>query len=214
MHRLLLVVPLGLALTACQGTNPYQDESAPIPPAPTNVPAAAANYPAAPVDFSSYRYWQWHQAPAASGALSSDTLQQIVAGELDQHGLRPAPAQAERALAVSAELRTETRQRQVYDDYGMRTGGYYGSGYGHPSVGLWGSPSGYVRTYEEEIAVVRLNFFDAGSGQLLWSNSAEARSGDRSRERQDALREAVRQALDGFPPRRPTTRGSTRCGVS
>lgn len=200
MHRLLVIASLGLFLAACQGTNPYQDESAPIPAAPVHVPAATPSYPAAPLDFSSYRYWQWRSPPAASGTLSSDTLQQIVAGELDQHGLRPAAAQASgKALTVSAELGSETRQRQVYDDYGMRTGGYYG--YGRPGVGLWGSPSGYVRTYLEEVAVVRLEFYDADSGQLLWSNRAEARSGDGSRERQDALRDAVREALAGFPPR-------------
>ncbi|WP_028241294.1 DUF4136 domain-containing protein [Stutzerimonas azotifigens] len=201
MHRLIAVILLGLGLAACQSHNPYEPEAAPIPPAPASLPPASATYPAAPVDFSSYRYWQWRTPPAATGIIGSETLQEIVSGALDQHGLRPAPAGTEQALAISAALRSETRVRQVYDDYGGFSG-YYGSGYyGHPGVGLWGSPPLRVRQYQEEVAVVHLEFHDAASGRLLWSNRAEARGGDSQRERQEALREAVRQALEGFPPR-------------
>ena len=51
----------------------------------------------------------------------------------------------------------------------MAYGGYnrYGSGYGmYNSVPI-------VRTYQEQVVVVQVDLFDAGSGQPVWSASAE-----------------------------------------
>ena len=45
-----------------------------------------------------------------------------------------------------------------------------------------------VRNYEEEVVSVRIEMFDAASGQSVWSNRAEARlSGSRAKQ-QDAVR--------------------------
>lgn len=192
------------ALAGCQGANPYTDQSAPLPPAPANPPAVSTAYPAAPLDYSSYRHWTWRTPPAGTGPISADTVQEIVASELDQRGLRPAPEGRDAGLAVSAQLATETRVRQVYDDYGGYGDygyGYGGYGRGHSSIGLWGSPRPRLRQYEEQVAVVRLNFYDAATGQQVWSNGAEVRAGDSQAEQREALREAVEKALSSYPPR-------------
>jgi len=48
---------------------------------------------------------------------------------------------------------------------------------------------------------VRIEMFDAASGQSIWSNRAEARlSGSRAKQ-QDAVRQAVERALADYPPR-------------
>ncbi|HAQ87772.1 MAG TPA: DUF4136 domain-containing protein, partial [Pseudomonas sp.] len=58
-----------------------------------------------------------------------------------------------------------------------------------------------VRNYEEEVVTVRIEMIDSGSGQTVWSNRAEARSGGDQAERKDAAREAVNRALADYPPR-------------
>ncbi len=192
----LLLLPL---LAACQSPNPYQAESLPLPPAP---PGAATSfdrsaYPAAPRDYGRYRSWSWlgGQLPAGSAWAGSELLAESLGSGLDQHGLRPAPAGQPGDLQVSASLNLERRLRQYYDDYGA----YYGHGRHWDGYGAWGSVP-LVRTYEEEVAVVHVQFFDGRDGQPVWSGSGEARSGGSQRERADALRAAIKAALHGYPP--------------
>ena len=187
-----------LALAACQAGNPYTTQSAPIPPAPPIERIQSPTYPAAPRDFSSYQTWSWRSPPAGIGALSGDALQEMVAGTLDQHGLRPAPSGARGALQVSASASTEIRVSHHYDDYGTGTrigAGRYGGGYG-----MAGSTP-VMRSHEQEVVVVRIELYDTGSGQLVWSNRGEAHSGARLNEREKATREAVERALADYPPR-------------
>ncbi|HCA64446.1 MAG TPA: DUF4136 domain-containing protein, partial [Pseudomonas sp.] len=167
---------LCLTLAACQSQNPYTDESAPIPPAPPVEQIQAPTYPAAPRDFSSYQHWSWRSPPAGTASISGEELQEMVAGALDQHGLRPAPGNAPGDVRISASASKETRVRQTYDNYGYgphvgvgRYGGGYGTGYGV------GTSVPIVRNYEEEVVSVRIEMFDAASGQSVWSNRAEAR---------------------------------------
>ncbi|CRN00935.1 hypothetical protein [Pseudomonas sp. 34 E 7] len=58
-----------------------------------------------------------------------------------------------------------------------------------------------VRTYEVQVVVVRVNLFDARSGQPVWSASAETGSQGSLSERADALRQAVQKAMTAYPPR-------------
>lgn len=186
---LLLLLP---ALLACQSQNPYTAESNPLPPAP---PQAAQHldlsaYPAAPRDYGRYRSWSWQQRPAGNAWASAEQLQEALSNALDQRGLRPARAGATGDLQVSAELRQETRLRQVVDHYGS----YYGHRhYGH-GVGLWGSAP-LVRSYTEEVIVVRIEMRDAEDGQRVWSGSAEALGRG-----PEALRSALQRALADYPP--------------
>lgn len=193
----LLILPL---LAACQGSNPYQAESLPMPPAPTAAATTfdRSSYPAAPRDYGRYRNWSWQngQLPAGSAWAGGDLLAESLSSGLDQHGLRPAPSGQAGDLQVSASVNLEKRQRQYYDN----AGAYYGTGsHWDRRYGAWGSAP-LVRTYEEEVAVVRIQFFDGQDGQAVWSNSGEARSGGSQSERADALRAAIKAALDGYPP--------------
>ncbi|MBN6775879.1 DUF4136 domain-containing protein [Pseudomonas granadensis] len=196
----LLLMCLGLA--ACQGSNPYVAQSRPLPPAP---PQAATTfdrsaYPAAPRDYARYRSWAWLDGQMPPGTVWADSAQvaEAVSTALDQRGLRPLRDNRPADVLVSAHLRMETRLRQVRDDYGYYGGygGYdrYGRGYGmYNSVPI-------VRTYQEQVVVVQVDLFDAGSGQPVWSASAETAATGNQIERSDAIREAVEKALAAYPP--------------
>lgn len=185
-----------LALAACQASNPYTPQSAAVAPAPPIERIQSPTYPAAPLDFASYQSWSWRSPPAGSGALSGEQLQEMVSAALDQHGLRPAPSGARGGLQVAASMATETRLSYSYDDYGPRIGaGPYGGGYG------MGVSAPLMRSHRQEVLVVRIELYDTGSGQLVWSNQGEAASGSRLAEREKAAREAVERALADYPPR-------------
>lgn len=196
MSSRALMSLLCLSLAACQGNNPYTSESAPIPPAPPVEQIQSPIYPAAPRDFSAYQNWSLRNPPAATASIAAEELQEMLASALDQRGLRPARSGAKGDVQVSIGANMETRLRQTYDDYGPRVGaGRYGGGYGG-----WGSAP-VVRTYEEEVIAVRVEMYDGASGQPIWSNRAEARSGGSQADRKDAAREAIKRALADYPPR-------------
>ncbi|WP_437882784.1 DUF4136 domain-containing protein [Pseudomonas sp. LRF_L74] len=197
--KTLLLLSATLLLAACQSPNPYVAESAPMPPAPAQAATHfdASAYPAAPRDYSIYRSWTWRngQLPPATVWADSTLVAETLGNALDQRGLRPAATPAQANLLVSSDLRLERRLYQMQDDYG----GYYDRGpYGN-RYGMYGSAP-IVRTYEREVAVVRLDFFDARNGQPVWSSSAEAPSAGSQSQRADALRQAMDNALKGFPP--------------
>jgi len=99
-------------------------------------------------------------------------------------------------------MRLERRLRQVrdydtYDPYPYGSVGY--GGYRHGYGGYASVP--VVRTYEVQVMVVRIDLYDARTGQPVWSASAESGSDkDSPRERENAVRDAVHKALSGYPP--------------
>ena len=193
----LLVICLGLA--ACQGSNPYVATSRPLPPAP---PQAATTfdrsaYPAPPRDYGRYRSWAWLNGQLPPGTAWADSAQvaEAVSNALDQRGLRPHRAGVASDLTVTAELRQEQRVRQVQDTYG---GGYGNNRYGD-QYGMWGSTP-VVRSYTEEVMVLRIELFDGQDGQPVWSTRAETLIGGSQSERADALRNAMQKALAAYPP--------------
>lgn len=195
-----------LTLAACQGSNPYVASSRPLPPAPIQAATTfdASAYPAPARDYGRYRNWSWRNGQLPAGSASADPAQlaEAVSNALDQRGLRPA-RNARGDLLVSAGLRLERRLRQYRDDDYHPYGGYGGMGYRH---GYYGNSYGayasvpVIRTYEVEVMVVRIDLFDAGSGQPVWSASAETDSRGSLADRADALREAVEKAMSGYPP--------------
>jgi hypothetical protein len=196
----LLVICLGLA--ACQGGNPYVATSNPLPPAP---PQAAntfdrSAYPAPPRDYGRYRNWAWLNGHLPAGTAWADSAQvaEAVSNALDQRGLRPLHDNRPADLFVSADLRLETRLRQVQDDYGYY-GGYGGYNRYGPGYGMYGSVP-IVRTYQEQVVVVQVDMFDAQSGQPVWSSSAETSNRGSESERVDAIRQAVEKAMSAYPP--------------
>lgn len=186
----ILILPL---LAACQSQNPYQAESLPMPPAP---PGAATTfdrsaYPAAPRDYGRYRSWSWLDGRAPGG----DQLADSVSAGLDQYGLRPA-LDGPGDVLVSARISQETRLRQYQDN----VGGYYGTGsHWDRRYGAYGSVP-IVRTYEQKVAVVRIELIDPRDRQVVWSGSGEAVAGKDQAAQADAMRVAIRAALDGYPP--------------
>jgi hypothetical protein len=197
--RAALLLPC-LALAACQGGNPYTPQSAPIPPAPPIERIQAPTYPSAVQDFSSYRSWSWRQLPAGNASLDGAVLAEMVADALDQQGLRPAPEGAKGDLQVHAHASTEIRVQHRYDDYGPRIGaGRYGGGYGG-GFGMSGSVP-VVRSQEQQVLVVRIEFYDSGAGRLVWGARGEAPSDSSLAGRDKAAREAVSRALADYPPR-------------
>lgn len=196
MQNLCALLLLTL-LAACHSQNPYQAESRPLPPAP---PQAAQTfdrsaYPAPARDYGRYRSWSWLSLPAASAWASSEQVQETLGNALDQRGLRPQRTGGASDLKVRAELRLESRIRQVEERYGSHYGhSRYGDDYG-----LWGSAP-LVRSYTQEVIVVRIELFDGQDGQLIWSGSAETLAAGRQGERAAALRSALQQALSAYPP--------------
>lgn len=195
----LLLLPAMVLLAACQSPNPYLANGKPLPPAP---PQAANHfdssaYPATPRDYGRYRDWRWFngQLPAGSADVDSAELADIIRNGLEQRGLRPTQGNKAADLGVSAEVSLERRQYQVRDDYGS----YYGHGPWGDHYGVYGSVP-LTRTYEVEVAVVRIDLYDGASGEPVWSGSAEAQNDGNSRERAEALRRAVEDALGAYPP--------------
>lgn len=203
MKRRLGLILLCLGLGACQGSNPYVASSKPIPPAPPQAANTfdSSAYPAPQRDYARYRSWAWLNGhlPAGSAWADSAQIAEAVSNGLDQRGLRPLHDNRPADLWVSADVRLETRLRQVRDDYGYGGYGYggynrYGSGYGiYNTVPI-------VRTYEVQVVVVRVDLFDAASGQPVWSASAETSSQGSMSAHADALREAVEKAMSAYPP--------------
>ena len=171
----------------------------PAPPQAANTFDRSA-YPAPPRDYGRYRSWAWLNGQLPPGTAWADSAQvaEAVSNALDQRGLRPLHDNRPADLFVSADLRLETRLRQVQDDYGYYGGygGYnrYGSGYG-----MYGSVP-IVRTYQEQVVVVQVDLFDAQNGQPVWSASAETSNRGSQSERVDAIREAVEKAMSAYPP--------------
>lgn len=210
-YRLTLGL-LCLALAGCQSSNPYVASSRPLPPAPPHAATTfdASAYPAPPRDFGRYRSWAWQngQLPAGGALAEPAQLADAVSNALDQRGLRPARNGQPGDLLVSANVQLERRLRQVREDYypydaypygGYGYGGYGGVGRYSNGYGVYGSVP-LVRTYEVEVMVVRVDLFDAKDGQAVWSASAETASQGSQGEREDALRESVKKALNGYPP--------------
>jgi hypothetical protein len=57
-----------------------------------------------------------------------------------------------------------------------------------------------VRTYSEQVVVVQVDLFDAGTGQPVWSASAETGAKGSQIDRTDSIREAVEKAMSAYPP--------------
>lgn len=194
----VLLLPLGLA--ACQSENPYVASSSPLPPAPPQAAAVMdmSAYPAAPRDYGRYRNWTWlnGQLPPGSTWADSAQLAEAVSNGLDQRGLRPTQTPQTADLRVSADLHPEIRLRQVREDdyaYDPYYGGYRNGYGGYATVPV-------VRTYQEQVIVVRISLFDGRSGQPVWSASAETAAGGDQAQRARALREAIQKALTTYPP--------------
>jgi hypothetical protein len=199
MNRSIALLLCSLILAACQSPNPYTAQALPMPAAPASAAQTfdRSSYPAAARDYALYRSWAWQngQLPSGAGWADSAQIAEMLVDSLDQQGLRAAQNGSKPDLLVSSQVRMERRQVQDYD----RGGAYYGNSPYGDTYGVGGSVP-LRRSYTQNVLIVTVQFFDATSGQPIWSDSAENISSDEQAERSKILRKTLQQALRSYPP--------------
>ncbi|CAD5107646.1 DUF4136 domain-containing protein [Zestomonas carbonaria] len=157
-------------------------------------------------DFASYRSWSWKQPillytpndPRIKSDLTEQRIREATDQQLEQRGLRPAPAGSQGDLQVQAALIVEQQQDLVSTSYGNYWGGYWGRG------GYWGGPMvTETRNVTYKIATLQIDLYDSKDGKLVWRGSGEQvmRSAPPSpQERETAIRETVSKVLSQYPP--------------
>lgn len=154
-------------------------------------------------DFAGYRTWAWKDPalqyrpddPRIRSDLTEQRVRQAVAEQLDQRGLRQAPAGAKADLNVQAWLIVDNRQQQIMTQTPV-WGGYWGG---------WGAPIySESRSVDYKVATVQIDLLDGHDGKLVWraseerlDNSAEAGP----QQRNETIQKAVAQVLSSYPPR-------------
>lgn len=155
-------------------------------------------------DFSSYRQWSWRAPavrfqpddPRVQSDLTAQRIRDAVAAQLDQRGLRPAPAGQDGDVQVQAWLMVDQREQEMVTHYG----GMWG-----PWGGYWGGPAFTERrSVDYQVGTLQVDFYDTQDGRLVWRGSASqvlpATPRD-PRERAAAMRETVAKVLSQYPPR-------------
>lgn len=155
-------------------------------------------------DFASYRSWSWKEPvlqyrpddPRIKSDLTEQRIRDSVIDQLDQRGLRPAPAGAKGDLNVQTYLIVEERQQQITT--------HYGGGYGNPWSGYWGAPMyNETRLVSYKVATIQIDLFDGRDGKLVWRGSDEqilSRTPNPA-DRSNAIHETVTRILSNYPPR-------------
>lgn len=186
MRMHLLLIPALLLLGACQTTQLDRDFD------PSR-------------DFSTFRSWSWQEPavqyrpddPRLKSDLTEQRLRAAIGEQLDQHGLRAAPAGSVGDLKVQAWLIVDQRQNQVTTHYG----GFWGS----PWHGHWGGP-GYseTRVTDYQTGTLQIDLYNGKDGQLVWRGSGRQILRDNQQspsERSAQIRETVAKVLSQYPPR-------------
>ncbi len=184
MRLLLSLLPALLLLAACQTTQLDRDFD------PNR-------------DFATYRSWSWAEPavqyrpedPRLKSDLTEQRLRSAIAEQLDQRGLRAAPAGSPGDLRVQAWLIVDQRQDRVTTQYG---------GSGRPLVRLLGGPAySETRTLDYQVGTLQIDLLDGQDGKLVWRGSGQQTLRDNRRdpaERTSALRETVAKVLSQYPP--------------
>lgn len=155
-------------------------------------------------DFAAYRSWSWKEPalqyrpddPRIKSDLTEQRIRQAVADQLDQRGLRPAPAGTRSDMQIQAYLIVEDRQQQVTTNYG--------GGWGGPWNGYWGGPMyNETRNVSYKVATVQIDLLDGKDGKLVWRGSDEQLLSESPNptERSTKVRETVGRILSNYPPR-------------
>ncbi|MBD1589418.1 DUF4136 domain-containing protein [Pseudomonas typographi] len=184
MRRLITALCLTALLAGCQ------------------TPTATEDFDASR-DFAAYRSWAWQTPalqyrpddPRVRSDLTEQRIRQAVAEQLDQRGLRPAPAGANPDLKVQAYLIVENRQQQVTTNPGGPWG-YWG--------GPWGGTGwAETRTLDYRVATLQLDLLDGHDGKLVWRGSTEQVVTDHLTpvQRMQTIQKGVQRILGSYPPR-------------
>ena len=185
MRLHLLLIPALLLLGACQTTQLNRDFD------PDR-------------DFAAYRSWNWQEPavqyrpddPRLKSDLTEQRIRSAVAEQLDQRGLRLAPAGSAGDLKVQVWLIVDQRQDQVTTHYG----GFWGGSWN----GYWGGP-GYseTRVLDYQTGTLQIDLYDGKDGKLVWRGSGQQILRDSQAnpsERSAKIRETVAKVLSQYPP--------------
>ncbi|WP_025995934.1 DUF4136 domain-containing protein [Pseudomonas syringae] len=187
MFRRLVLLSCLLLITACQNNQVNRDFDAQR-------------------DFGGYRSWSWKEPgvqyqpddPRLKSDLTEQRIRQSISDQLDQRGLRMAPAGAHADLKVQAWLIVENRQQLVSTNYGGGWGPWGGYGY-------WGAPMNTeTRSVDYKVSTLQIDLFDGKDGKLVWRGSTERILSDNAgnpTDRETAVRATVAKILEQYPPR-------------
>ncbi|WP_296131062.1 DUF4136 domain-containing protein [Pseudomonas sp. Ga0074129] len=187
MRASLFLLPLLLLLSACQSPQLQRDFD------PTR-------------DFAAYRSWSWQEPavqfkpddPRLNSDLTGQRIRSAISEQLEQRGLRAAPANSAGDLKVQVWMIVDNRQQQVSTQLG--------GGWGEPwNGGFWGGPR-YVETHtlDYQVGTLQIDLLDGKDGKLVWRGSAEQVLRNRQpspNEREAAIRATVTEVLSQYPPR-------------
>ncbi|MEE5171468.1 DUF4136 domain-containing protein [Pseudomonas alliivorans] len=187
MFRRLVLLSCLLLMTACQNNQVNRDFDARR-------------------DFGGYGSWGWKEPgvqyqpddPRLKSDLTEQRIRQSISDQLDQRGLRMAPAGGHADLKVQAWLIVENRQQLVSTNYGAGFGPWGGYGY-------WGAPMNTeTRSVDYKVSTLQIDLFDGKDGKLVWRGSTERILGDNAgnpSDRETAVRATVAKILEQYPPR-------------
>ena len=184
MLRHLVLIPLLLALAACQTAQLQRDFD------PSR-------------DFAGYRNWSWKEPavqyrpddPRLKSDLTEQRIRNAIAEQLDQRGLRPARDAAGAGLLVQAWYIVDQRTQTYTTLSGGAWAGYW--------PGYWGPTYADSRTVDYQVATLQIDLFDARDVKLVWRASSEdiLRRASGPEERAGMIRQAVARVLSQYPPR-------------
>jgi len=185
MPRCFALIMLALLLSACQTSRVTQDFDATR-------------------DFASYHTWNWAEPgvqyqpddPRIKSDLTDQRIRQAVTQQMEQRGLRQAPAGQHADLTVKTWLIIDTRQQQVTVNYGPAPLGYWG--------GYWGGPGfNETRNLDYKVATLQIDLLDGHDSKLVWRASAEqlaSSAQDSPQDRTRAIDDSVAKLLSVYPP--------------
>lgn len=187
MFRHLVLLSLALLLGACQSDSINRDFDARR-------------------DFGGYRTWSWKEPgvqyqpddPRVKSDLTEQRIRQAIGDQLDQRGLRLAPANGQGDVKVQAWLIVENRQQLVSSNYGGGWGPWGGYGY------MGGPMTTETRSVDYKVTTLQIDLFDGKDGKLVWRASAErilSNNTTHPTERDTAIRATVARILEQYPPR-------------
>jgi len=187
MFRALAVLSFALLLSACDTHRVNRDFDATR-------------------DFGAYRSWSWKEPalqyrpddPRLKSDLTEQRIRQAITDQLDQRGLRLAPAGAKADLNVQTFLIVEDRQQLISTNYGGGPwGGPWGSGWGG-----WGGMS-ETRSVDYKVSTLQIDLLDGKDGKLVWRGSSEQVLNTNPvspTDRETEIRQTVAKVLEQYPP--------------
>lgn len=187
MLRALAVLTFALLLSACETNRVTRDFDASR-------------------DFGAYRSWSWKEPglqyqpddPRIKSDLTEQRIRQSVIDQLDQRGLRMAPAGSKPDVRVQTYLIVEDRQQMVSTNYG---GGPWGGGWNR-GWGGWGGMT-ETRNIDYKVSTLQIDILDGKDGKLVWRGSTEqvVNSSQATPAALDtAVRQTVAKVLAQYPP--------------